>query len=844
MKANAGGRLAAGVFLAGTALTGVLCGGAQAADIVVSNGQTLNNPVLLDPNQKITIEAGGTVTHTIVLNDDGQTLVNDGTMSAPTGAGVQSTGDNATITSSGTISALNQAIVTEGASPTITNSGDIDTTADYGNGIAAATGAVNAVITNSGSITTLGAHARGILAYNDGARITNSGTVTTDGGSANGAAVFGDRTSFTNSGSITTNGSSAYVYFVDGEEARFTNSGSLKANGANATALYFYGGNFQGTNSGSITTTASQSFGMLLSGGTGGSFTNTSTGTIATDGLQSSGVNMQNSGSTFTNAGSITTLGNQARGIFAGSSNVTVRNSGTISTQGTSAPAVMFGSSGSFTNSGTVTAAGSSSHAVHLDSGASTVVNSGRIAATGDNGYGIYAIGSNQSITNSGTISATGAGSYGIFASSSNQTVINSGTISSSYAEALYLAGINQTLTLKKGSAIDGGIFFASPSTATLNVAGGFSTVLTINGVPTTITTGGQSYVVSGNKLSIVDTSGLSAVGSGGGGVGTLTGSISGAVGGRMAGVRSGGSTSMLNSYAAAPAEDVFDAVLTPRERITFVWADAFGGVSQREASSGRTGFGQAHGGGVVGIDRRITADTLVGAFAGGSAGSMETEAKDFRQDTSGAFAGVYLGHTAGAVFTDLSLTAGVSMNESTRRIVNGGVPGGFEYARADYDSHFVSPSLTVGVDHAAGMAVLTPSLGLRYAGVLQQGYTETGSTANLTAGDRVTHVIELRGQFAATVAASTAEGGSWQATARTGVDGVFNWGDDISMTLAGTPITVAAGDDDTVARGFVGLDLAYAGPGGLELRTSAEAGYDSAETLTANLRARVGLRF
>src|SRR5690606_6738770 len=107
---------------------------------------------------------------------------------------------------------------------------------------------------------------------------------------------------------------------------------------------------------------------------------------------------------------------------------------------------------------------------------------------------------------NTGTIRTTGAGSQAIWVNARGMSVINSGTIASRHAEAIYMGQADQTLTLLRGSVIEGDIRFDQAGSATLNIGKGLDATLTLNGIPATIDTNGQPYVINGNVLAVVAT--------------------------------------------------------------------------------------------------------------------------------------------------------------------------------------------------------------------------------------------------------------------------------------------------------------------------------------------------
>ncbi len=274
------------------------------------------------------------------------------------------------------------------------------------------------------------------------------------------------------------------------------------------------------------------------------------------------------------------------------------------------------------------------------------------------------------------------------------------------------------------------------------------------------------------------------------------------------------------------------------------LWATPFGGYRDQAGTAFTTGFEYGFGGLVGGYDRAVSDTTLLGLFGGFTAGETSSDRAVARIDAIGAFGGGYLSHGFGRAFVDLSVAAGVMMHDSERTIANNLVAGGLETATADYDGLFVTPALTFGLDTTVGATVLTPSLRLRYAGLALDGYHETGSVAALAIDERQVHVVELRGQLQAALAGGELDGGAWNLRVRAGVDGIFHWGDEVDAVLLGQGLSFDAGEDDAVARGFLGAEAAFLTVGGALLTAGVEFGYDTAEAFTADGRLGVNLRF
>ena len=194
-----------------------------------------------------------------------------GGLSTPAVACITSTTTSNTVTNNGCIQTSGNAIFSSGPNAAInnTNSGTITTIInDWAIGIRS-TGA-NATITNSGTITTTGLGAFGIWAAGDGATINNTGSITTIGAQAIGiASGSGANATINNSGTITTTGGDrAHGSESTGANATINNSGTITTSGSNAHGIFVGSSGARISNLGTITAGAG-SFGIRVRDGIG-----------------------------------------------------------------------------------------------------------------------------------------------------------------------------------------------------------------------------------------------------------------------------------------------------------------------------------------------------------------------------------------------------------------------------------------------------------------------------------------------------------------------------------------------------------------------------------------------
>lgn len=328
---------------------------AVATDFTIIDGQTVTAGQTLNNNEAGIIESGGSLD------------VTDSTA-------IVATGNNVTVTSSGTIKTGGMTtnsfgIDSSGSDASITNSGSISTETNYSYGINSS--GANASITNSGSILTEG-FSHGIDSVGANATITNSGSISTENYSSFGIHVNGADATITNSGSISTLFSDGIHIVAGGTNATVTNSGTISAGGT----------------------------GIQVAGG--GTAIIINSGTISTHGVPGYGVQITGAPikSTIINSGTISTTQVASHGINgAGANNLTIINSGTIST---------------------LLSSGINAYGAGL-----TIINTGSISTQGDNSSAILTYASDAIINNSGLLSATGLNSFAVSSFASQDTTLN-----------------------------------------------------------------------------------------------------------------------------------------------------------------------------------------------------------------------------------------------------------------------------------------------------------------------------------------------------------------------------------------------------------------------------------
>jgi outer membrane autotransporter protein len=206
-----------------------------------------------------------------------------------------------------------------------------------------------------------------------------------------------------------------------------------------------------------------------------------------------------------------------------------------------------------------------------------------------------------------------------------------------------------------------------------------------------------------------------------------------------------------LQAYAADQA--VFKAPTVVHADGTAIWARGFGGYRVQQADGVLLRTSSTFYGGAIGIEKQVRYDLRVGAFAGGGTTRSTIELNSGDTDSNLGFGGLYARFFRGASFLTAAVQGGGSRNDTTRNINNNLAAGGIETAKASYAGWYVSPELKFGHNVALGQVfgaqhTLTPSLQVRYLYGSFGGYTETGSTANLTVNSQTVQTLEERAEL------------------------------------------------------------------------------------------------
>ncbi|MET3614686.1 outer membrane autotransporter protein [Rhizobium aquaticum] len=602
------------------------------------------------------------------------------------------------------------------------------------------------------------------------------------------------------------------------------------------------------------------------------------------------GVNGAGGASVVFNSGAITALtGGNGSGILTGgnAANVSVTNqaSGTIS----GGYGINHQSANllSITNFGQITGA---TNGLFMNSGggAATINNSGTIRAT--NAEAINNTSGQLTVTNNTGGLIAGA-TLGISAAT-GAIISNYGTISGG-TSAVFLNAGNSTFNIYNGSVFTNGIDYNNTAGNTTNFYTGSYTLavknyvlgtntINLRGTGKQLITSGLSGAGTGNIV-VVDNSPNTAVVTAApvaanyassvindvlsttpSTLADIVGTTDLGTGDTVSNEATSGSTTssgaqaffpdrksqktsraraaFANVVASSAATGASDALLKGAGQAydrfgNFVWSRSFGGAHFQDPFGTTNGQRTYAGGTMLGYERREDNWRLGGFF--GLARMRTNQALSLDHVTTDTvFGGGYGRYSFGAFNLDGTFSAG-SLDATTRRYINNGA----EVATGRVRGYFLAPEVALGYNMPIGDGLtFTPTGRLRYTGSFLDGYTETGSTQNVTYGKSVSQQFEERAEFRvrkAFVDQRGLPGNVYVQVAAIAAQRVGPAG--FSANLAGNSFTVGSGFARSKVGGSVGLGFNYKLTQQLDLFGSVDA--TAFTDKSYSLAARAGLK-
>jgi len=722
---------------------------------------------------------------------DGDSLENQSAISNSFGPGVSAAGNVGSITNATGASIWSQyegLFIGSGTLGLFTNDGTITGNGDVGVGV---TGAVGSFINeddgsiagdvgvsfsstvdnfyNAGEITGnngTGAHFEGPLQS-----FTNAAGASITSTSSEGVVLYGPVDTFFNAGMITGILGVGFHGTVD----TFRNEAGGVIEGANDYAARFWGAVADFYNAGTIS----------------GGFESAAQFELVVD--------------RFVNAGTISSV----RGITFEDDVGTFRNEAGAVIEGTDDEAINFNTSvDDFYNAGIIRGG---STGVFLSAAMSKGVNAAGGVITGQTGSAIMSDGNGEFVFDN---AATISGEMGIEIigwGPQSSRITNSGTIEGTMGTAIHFGtGVgaeprDDKLTLLTGSRILGDVDFALGND-TLDFSGFRGNTLLDVANLETVVAGSVNYVWDqpNEQIAIFDIAGTTGVG---GQVSDVTGAVNGVIGGLFGPDGQGGAGPF--GYAPArpqtPAEAAVESAVLSELDVgaagTKIWASAFGG---RSTDSAPVASSHVFGGIVAGSHVRLLDSTDLG-LVGGYVRSQYAVSGLQPVATETGLLGLYGRTGLGTVDVSFSLLGGYGGHQSTREVIALGVA---ETARASFGSWFVAPTLGLDLPVLSGESGELSIVGsAAYVGGSVAGYTETGSSMNLTVGSQTIGAFDSRIGLAGRLAMASIETGDISLQAKAGIFAQANFG---SSTV---PVTVLGQTTNASTTSGSGYGV-YAGTG------------------------------
>lgn len=779
-------------------------------DYGTANGVTIGGRV----TEIFRNDAGGTIsgdTYGVSIGGGVASFSNAGTIEGGS-EGVDLSGDYGSFVNAGTIRATGSsaytAIYVDDSGTSFDNRGTIDGGTGYG---AVFDQTVDA-FSNSGTIT--GSYYGVEFSGRVGSFANQAGgaiTATDAGGTAVYMGGYGVGT-FVNAGSIVSSGGTGVGAWTVEASDVFVNTGMISGARSGVEFNFGIGTNF--VNAGTIIGTGDETsfFGTItyaalsIIHGSGGTVINT--GVMQDLGLGNAGIRLDGSSAydgvldAIYNSG---TIAGDTEGIYVYRASLgAIDNSGTISAAASrdSAGVLVYGAElGRLSNAAGGLITGPYAGVAVINGSMDGFDNAGLVHGGSFAGLAISSDG-DFSLVNSGTIDGDRAvlvdGTY-----SGAVSLTNSGVLRGTGGIAVDLAydphcGCNypqlardDILTLLTGSKIFGEVNFGLGDD-TLDFSGfAGNTVLKVPGLDA-IAPGTRGYVWDkpNAQIAIFDLSGFDS-GALGADWSSIGQSMFAAAQNEMtdwSGLSGPGASTPLGFAATAPQTSAQrateTAVMTELDTTQHLgvhgWASVIGGGSGGPSALDRLSL---YGGVVAGSHARLSQMLTLGGMGGlVQATSSSLNGDEVLNSTTGSI-GLYGSAQFGVADVDFSLLAGVSGNQSNRKVVANNTT---ETAVGNFLSGVVSPMLAVSVPvlSANGTSLSLTGSGSYTAGLIA-GYTETGSSMNLVVGSQTIQVLDARVGVASTSLIASADGATYALTAKAGLFASSNFGS------ARVPVTV-----------------------------------------------------
>lgn len=541
--------------------------------------------------------------------------------------------------------------------------------------------------------------------------------------------------------------------------------------------------------------------------------------------------------------------------VTAGTANNTITNDGTISALGGGAAhgiqVTPSGGTTTITNTGTITATGTG-NGVRLFADNNSLTNSGTINAANANQDAIYVNGNNNTVILQSGSSITGRinfddGTGNVLRYTTTYTCSAGGGACTSSAPTLptIVGTLNDTYTI---DAINGGVAGGIPSGGTLVQNDGQAVLVTpqtntgttqvVDDVIEDVSDVVQQNTGTGAAPSTPDVSAIQAqIDANAARINSLEDGLSGlehnvrlwnvhyqarkglperfwkeskdnldaAVATLAAAQKEIADLNAANQALEQEKQAVLSGVSSGSGYPLQAWSEAYGSFRERP-DHGDSVYGVSRSGGIVGgVNFPETAEGYnFGVYASLFAGNTKVGDPTTRTiDSRGAMIGGVAGKQVGDYYISGQLAVGYTDNDSSR-------VDGARVASADYDSYFISPSVTVSQSFEAYGVQWAPSLTAGYNVSFADSYHETGGTINQSVDSKTSQSLRARALVEARFPDVAARGGTLEPALRAGVEGQTDIGSrSTDIRVLGSDVSVTPDADRTVD-GIVGGALNY----------------------------------
>ena len=297
----------------------------------------------------------------------------------------------------------------------------------------------------------------------------------------------------------------------------------------------------------------------------------------------------------------------------------------------------------------------------------------------------------------------------------------------------------------------------------------------------------------------------------------SVTSSIHDLIGQRMA-----RSSKPASAQVAASTES--SAIPLEQHKPLF-WGQVFGTSLDREAEGSARAYEHEHSGINFGYEWAFN-QARVGLVGGLVNSDTDGQAASFSTNADHYYVGAYGNHKIQHFNMTASLLAGYGSHDNERLVVDN--LKGYERAKSDFDSVFVSPSLTLASAYTVSDKLeLRPSASVSYSVAWLEDYSESGtSQSNLSVDERKIQVLTTKLQVAAAYAYAVDN----EFEFRVGLNSRYSDDDDTKISIGGKQSKFGNVGDESVTGGFVGARLRASNSGQLALVADIELGGNNDE--------------